>query len=154
MNRDVIKALIDALAASDLAELEYSSNGETLRLVKRATAASAARPAQVQAPAQVPAPGAEAPPAPEPDQPSPAPRGAAPDTVVAPLYGVVHLEPSPGAPPLVSVGQSIAAGQVLCTIEAMKVFTQIRAECCATVAAVLVRSGEEVEAGQPLFRLG
>jgi len=70
----------------------------------------------------------------------------------APLYGVVHLQPTPDEPPFVKAGQAIRAGQILCVIEAMKVFNEVRAEGDATVQAVLVRSGQEVEAGQPLFR--
>lgn len=137
MDRDLIKQLIDALAASDLTELEYRSNGETLRLVKRAAAA--------------PAPTHTAPPSVRALNPAAAP--AASDTIVAPLYGIVHLQDSPGAPPLVTPGQSVTAGQVLCIIEAMKVFSQVRAERDCTVTAVLIESGQEVEAGQPLFRV-
>ena len=143
MDRDVIKALIEALAASDLAELEYQSNGEMLRLVKRG-ASTAARPAfaDERAPAAAPGP------------PQPPSRDAAPETVAAPLYGVVHLQQTPEAPPLVTAGQAVIAGQVLCVIEAMKVFNQVRAERDCVIASVLVQSGQEVEAGQPLFRLG
>ena len=72
--------------------------------------------------------------------------------MTAPLFGVVHLQQSPGDPPFVSVGQAIRAGQTLCVIEAMKVFNEVRAEHGATVADVLVASGQDVEAGQPLFR--
>ncbi len=75
------------------------------------------------------------------------------DTIVAPVYGLVHLQDTPGAPPLVTPGQSVTTGQVLCIIEAMKVFSQVSAERDCTIASVLVQSGEEVEAGQPLFRL-
>jgi acetyl-CoA carboxylase biotin carboxyl carrier protein len=71
---------------------------------------------------------------------------------LAPLYGVVHLQPTPGEPPFVQAGQTIHAGQTLCVIEAMKVFNEVRAERDATLQEVLVRSGQEVEAGQPLFR--
>ena len=71
---------------------------------------------------------------------------------LAPLYGVVHLQPTPGEPPFVQAGQAIRAGQTLCVIEAMKVFHEVRAERDATVQAVLVHSGQEVEAGQALFR--
>ena len=146
MDRDVIKALIEALAASDLAELEYSSNGETLRLVKRSTDKP---PAAHTVPVRSVALGAQ------PSQaPPPRPADGAADTIVAPLYGVVHLQQTPGAPPLVEAGQSVDAGQVLCVIEAMKVFNQIRAERDCVIASVLVRSGQEVEAGEPLFRLG
>jgi acetyl-CoA carboxylase biotin carboxyl carrier protein len=71
---------------------------------------------------------------------------------LAPLYGVVHLQPAPGEPPFVQPGQAVEAGQLLCVIEAMKMFNEVRADHAATVQAVLVHSGQEVEAGQPLFR--
>jgi len=143
MDRDLIKQLIEALAASDLAELEYRSNGETLRLVKRAGVAPVPARAATSSPVSAsPAPA-----------PSPPPNTAVPDTIVAPAYGIVHLQDTPGAPPLVTPGQSVTAGQVLCVIEAMKVFSQVRAERDCTIAAVLVQSGQEVDAGQPLFRL-
>jgi acetyl-CoA carboxylase biotin carboxyl carrier protein len=143
MDRDLIKQLIEALAASDLAELEYRSNGETLRLVKRAGVAPVpARAATQSAVSASPAPAS-----------SPPPSIAVPDTIFAPAYGIVHLQETSGAPPLVTLGQSVTAGQVLCVIEAMKVFSQVRAERDCTIAAALVESGQEVEAGQPLFRL-
>ena len=147
MDPDVIKSLIEALAASDLAELEYRSNGETLRLVKRGAGLPAlAHPTPPRA--------ADAAPVPAFGQPPPTEAGdAVPATIAAPLYGIVYLQQTSGAPPLVAPGQSVTAGQVLCIIEAMKVFTQIRAERDCQIAAVLVQSGEEVEAGQPLFRL-
>ena len=148
MDRDIIKSLIEVLAASDLAELEYRSNGETLRLVKRVAGVPApTRPS--------PPPATDPAPVPATTQPPPSePGGAIPDTIVAPLYGIVHLQQTSGAPPLVGPGQSVTAGQVLCVIEAMKVFNQVRAERDCVIAAMLVQSGQEVEAGQPLFRLG
>src|SRR4051794_1695456 len=142
MDPGLIKQLIEELAASDLAELEYRSNGETLRLVKRGTAE--------------PAPTHSAPPsAPQTVLPPPPVRREAPpaNTIVAPLYGIVHLQQSPGAPPLVVPGQAVTTGQVVCVIEAMKAFNQIRADRDGVVAAVLVQSGQEVEAGQTLFEL-
>jgi acetyl-CoA carboxylase biotin carboxyl carrier protein len=143
MKQEQIKTLIDALAASDLAELEYSEDGSTLRLVKQsaltAAPADARRPAAArQARAAVSA---------EPALPE-----AAPAECLAPLYGVVHLQPAPGEPPFVQPGQTVEAGQVLCVIEAMKMFNEVRADAAATVQAVLVRSGQEVDAGQPMFR--
>lgn len=148
MDRETIKQLIEALAASDLAELEYRSNGETLRLVKRA--------------ASVPAPASSAPQCrvdPTPAAASPPPPRAQPvatvnDMIVAPAYGIVHLQETPGEPPLIVPGQSATAGQILCVIEAMKVFSQVCAERDCVIAAVLVQSGQEVQAGQPLFQLG
>lgn len=150
MNQEQIKTLIDALAGSDLSELEYSENGSTLRLVKQSALAAVPRRPSPPAVRAAAAPAASA---------TPAEAAAAPATPAAvstecraPLYGVVHLQSTPGDPPFVQVGQSIQAGQTLCVIEAMKVFNEVRAEHDATVSAVLVRSGEEVEAGQPLFR--
>lgn len=139
MDRDLIKALIEALASSNLAELEYRNGGETLRLVKRsAEAPPAARERELVA--RVLEPEAET-----------APQDA--DTIATPLFGIVHLQQTPGAPPLVAIGQAVTAGQLLCVVEAMKVFNQIRAERDCVIASVLVESGQEVEAGQSLFRL-
>lgn len=140
MDQQHIKSLIDALAASDLAELEFSQDGWTLRLVKR----GAAQSAPVAPLAVVPAASAAA---------APAASATLPAELAAPLYGVVHLRPSPDEPPFVEAGQAVRAGQTLCVIEAMKVFNEVRAEHDATVAAVLVATGQEVEAGQALFRL-
>lgn len=147
MDRYLIKTLIDVLAASDLSELEYSQDGATLRLVKRRVAGAG--------PAAVPAGS---------DRPQVRATIVAPsdipvsDAVMsgelrAPMYGIVHLHPSPGAPPFALVGDAVRAGQTLCLMEAMKVFSELRADQDGTVRAVLVEAGQEVEAGQALFLL-
>ncbi|MFZ4289413.1 acetyl-CoA carboxylase biotin carboxyl carrier protein [Variovorax sp. HJSM1_2] len=156
MNLQEIKALIDAMAASDLSEMALTRDGIQLRLVRKkgGTAAAAtqagpptptsqppAKPVATATPRQVAAPVAT-------------PVAPAANEITTPLYGVVHWRPSPDAPPFVAAGQSIQAGQVVCVVEAMKVFNEIRAENDATVQALLVESGQEVEAGQPLLRLG
>lgn len=145
MKQEQIKTLIDALAASDLAELEYSENGSTLRLVKlSALGASTAVPAKRsssgvrQAPRQV----------------QEETTAVASAECLAPLFGVVHLQPAPGEPPFVQPGQVVEAGQLLCVIEAMKMFNEVRSDRAGTVQQVLVHSGQEAEAGQPLFRFG
>jgi acetyl-CoA carboxylase biotin carboxyl carrier protein len=74
--------------------------------------------------------------------------------VRAPLSGLVYLSPTPGAPDFVAVGRKVEAGDVVAVIEAMKVFNEIRAERDGTVEAVLVASGDEVDAGQLLMRIG
>ncbi|WP_353506132.1 acetyl-CoA carboxylase biotin carboxyl carrier protein subunit [Variovorax sp. J22P240] len=156
MNQEQIKILIDALAASELSELEYSEDGCTLRLAKQASSASLARAGRV-AGATCAAPQGTVNDADDARGASNEPRddlAAAPTECLAPLYGVIHLQPSPGEPLFVQPGQQIAAGQTLCVIEAMKVFNEVRAEADTTIVEVLVRSGDEVEAGQPLFRLG
>ena len=140
MDQQQIKVCIDAMNASELAEMQFAQDGWTLRLVRRspdeasASRASAA-PTAAKRPAPVPA------------------SAATPATALcAPLYGVVHLSPGPGEAPFISIGDTVVTGQVVCVIEAMKVFNQVRAEFDATVAGILVASGAEVEAGQPLMR--
>lgn len=141
MTPEQIKAFINAMAASDLQEMEVSHEGWTLRLARAGAATAAARAAQHARPAAAAVPAAL--PAPPPDAPE----------VPAPMFGVVHLQSAPGAAPFVRVGDVVAAGQALCTIEAMKVFNEVRAERAGRVAAVLVATGVEVEAGQALFRI-
>ena len=67
---------------------------------------------------------------------------------------IVYLSPAPGAPALAPVGAFVEVGATVCVIEAMKVFNEVRAERAGMVEAVLVQSGDEVDAGQPLFRIG
>ena len=146
MDQQLIKTLIDALAASDLSELEFSRDGATLRLVKQPAADGGKRATSVvTTAASVPVASALKDSAPK--------DSAVSAEVRAPLFGIVHLQTAPGAPPFVQAGQEVLSGQTLCVIEAMKVFNEIRAERDATVQAVLVVSGQEVDAGQPLFRL-
>ena len=144
MDLQQIKTFIDAMASSDLAEMEVSRDGWTLRLVRRAVAGAPTAPVRA-AGLQKAATGGTL--------PATAPEVAARDNEVrAPLYGVVHLQPSPGEPAFVAAGASVKAGQTLCVIEAMKVFNEVRAERDGTVESLLVKSGQEVEAGQALLR--
>ena len=136
MDQQQIKTFIDAMAASDLAEMEFAEGEWTLRLVRRPLDATSLQAAGVPRVAAAPAPHAGAPTPP----------------LVAPLYGVVHLSPGPGEPAYVSAGQRVSVGQTLCVIEAMKVFNEVRAEQAATIAGILIESGQEVDAGQPLMR--
>lgn len=145
MKQEQIKTLIDALAASDLAELEFSENGSTLRLVKLSALAGVPTAA-----ARKPSAARKAPPRAHEEQASAVPADSG--ECLAPLHGVAHLQPAPGEPPFVQPGQAVEAGQLLCVIEAMKMFNEVRAERAGTLRQVLVQSGQEVEAGQPLFR--
>ncbi len=76
-----------------------------------------------------------------------------PGAVLSPMVGVAYLSPEPGLPPYVMVGQSVAAGQTLLLIEAMKTFNQIKAPKAGTVAQILVGSGGPVEYGEALVIL-
>lgn len=132
-----IKAFIDAMASSDLAELEASKDGWTLRLVRHAVRSQSTSGAADRSPSRPNVP-IETPP-------------AAPE-ICAPLSGIVYLRPGPDQPPYVEVGQPITAGMAICVIEAMKTFIEVRAERGGIVEAILVTPGTLVEAGQPLMR--
>ncbi len=149
MDQQLIKSLIDAMASSDLSELEFSQDGWTLRLA-RGTALPAPTPAPAHSAVAAVRPTADATTVAE--AVVAAPLDAVPRTLAAPLYGVLHLRPSPDEPPFVQLGQPVRAGQTLCVIEAMKVFNEVQATHDAVVQAVLAASGQEVDAGQPLFR--
>lgn len=73
--------------------------------------------------------------------------------VLAPMVGTFYRAPSPEAPPLVKEGDQVDVGQVVCIIEAMKLFNEIQAEARGRVARVLVENATPVEYGQPLFLL-
>jgi acetyl-CoA carboxylase biotin carboxyl carrier protein len=144
-----LKALIDLVAQSRLTELEITEGGERVRITR-------ARPAQPTVPAAVVARNKPIPP-PEPPQmtvsnpPLERPRER---VVASPMFGIFHRAPSPDSAPFVEAGQQVKSGDKLCLIEAMKSFNLIHADAEGTVAAILVESGQEVELGQPLFRIG
>ena len=78
-----------------------------------------------------------------------------PKTIVieSPMVGTYFSSSAPDVPPFVSVGSVVHAETIVCIIEAMKVFTDIPAGVSGTIAAILVKNGQAVEFGQPLFRL-
>jgi acetyl-CoA carboxylase biotin carboxyl carrier protein len=138
---DTIRALAAILTETGLTEIEIADKDNRIRVVRGGLAASAPMVAMTPAPpAMSVAPGA-------PDVAS------HPGAVVSPMVGVAYLSPEPGTPPFVMVGQSVAAGQTLLMIEAMKTFNQIRAPKAGTVAAVLVRNSSPVEYGEVLIIL-
>jgi acetyl-CoA carboxylase biotin carboxyl carrier protein len=149
MDPQLIKTLIDALAASDLKELEYSRDGTTLRLIKRPGGGAVAEGWES---APIPVPVADSVAA-DTHVATESRAATLPNEVCAPVYGIVHLAPSPGMPPFVQVGDPVSAGQTLCLMEAMKVFSELRADRDGMLQGVLVEAGQEVEAGQALFRL-
>ena len=141
-----VRRLIDLLATAPVTELEVEEGGCRIRITRGGGAqpevASSAAPvvsSVVGTPAALPQ-SAEA-------------CVVAETVITAPSYGVFHLAPTPGAPPFVTVGQAVRAGQEVGLVEAMKVFNAVRAEQAGKIAAVLVEDGTEVEAGTPLFRL-
>jgi acetyl-CoA carboxylase biotin carboxyl carrier protein len=157
--RDV-KRLIDAMAASDLSELEYEQrDGDgpvVFRIRLRRDTGSDRGPSTATA---LPAPTAEASTAPA---AAAAPVAEAPSgvastdhlvDVAAPIVGTFYASPAPDAGPYVKVGDRVQAGTVLCIIEAMKLMNEIESEVAGTIVDVLVSNEEPVEYGQVLFRI-
>jgi oxaloacetate decarboxylase alpha subunit len=73
--------------------------------------------------------------------------------IEAPMVGVFYRAPQPGAPPFVEEGDTVAAGQTLCILEAMKLMNEIKAEASGIVRQIHVGNAEPVEFGQLLFEL-
>ena len=138
-----IRALAEILADTGLTEIEVSDGESRVRVART--------------PAPVAALAAMAPPTPA-AVPAPLPRQDAapadhPGAVTSPMVGVAYLSAEPGTPPFVTPGQSVAAGQTLLLIEAMKTFNQIKAPHAGVVTRVLVTSGQPVEYGEALLVL-
>ena len=109
----------------------------------------AAAPAPVAAPAAAPAATAVA------ESPA-APEASADEGLVAiesPMVGTFYSSPSPDKPAFVKVGDSVTSDSVICLVEAMKIFNEIKAETSGTIEKLLVSSGDPVEFGQPLFMI-
>ena len=138
---DAIRALAAVLNETGLTEIEIAEKDSRIRIV-RAAAPSVVAAAPMMAPAAVATPAAVVP-----DEAS------HPGAVLSPMVGVAYHSPEPGAPPFVTVGQSVEAGQTLLLIEAMKTFNQIRAPKAGIVARILVANSTPVEYGEVLLIL-
>ena len=155
-----LKRLMDAMAAADVAELEYEWDGTEDTPGGRVALRRGAVPVAVPvAPVAAPAPNlvalaqpaaVEPAPAPMPSPASTAPKGV---EVVAPIVGTFYASPSPETGPFVKVGDRVKVGQVLCIIEAMKLMNEIESEVAGTVVEIAVRNEDPVEYGQVLFRI-
>jgi acetyl-CoA carboxylase biotin carboxyl carrier protein len=159
MDIEKLKAILGVLEGTQVSRLDWTSDGQSLRIEFGSRAA--VQPAVSFAPAQhlqqgpfslaphvvpghAPAPQASPPPQ------KPVAKGF---TVDSPFVGTFYRCPSPDAPPFVDVGSIVRKGQVLCIVEAMKLMNEIEVEASGRVLEVLVQNGSPVEFGEPLFRL-
>ncbi|ENV36978.1 MULTISPECIES: acetyl-CoA carboxylase biotin carboxyl carrier protein [Acinetobacter] len=131
-----IKKLIDLMIESDLQAIEVKEGDQSISLT---------RPTPVYAAPVAAAPTATAPAAPA----AKTPRGA---VETSPMVGVFYAAPSPGEAPFVNVGQTVSAGETLGIIEAMKIMNPIEATQSGVIEEILVKNGEVIQFGQPLFR--
>ena len=74
-------------------------------------------------------------------------------TIDSPMVGIIYLTPKPSSPPFAKKGQKIKKGDTICLIEAMKTFNEIKSDRDCSIKTVLVKNGEAVEFGQPLFEI-
>ena len=145
-----VKKLIELLEESGIAEIEISEGEESVRISRYPPGGPAAAapvvhyaappPVQMAAPAVAAAAPVAPPPAPRTDH-----------TVTAPMVGTFYSSATPGAKSFVEIGSEVNVGDTLCIIEAMKMMNQIESDKTGRVTAILVKNGEPVEFGQPLF---
>ncbi len=74
-------------------------------------------------------------------------------SIDSPMVGIIYLTPKPSSPPFAKKGQKIKKGDTICLIEAMKTFNEIKSDKDCTIREVMVKNGEAVEFGQPLFEI-
>ena len=141
----LVRTLADILTETGLTEIEVERDDLKIRVARHMTVS-----ATVAAPAAAPAPIAAAPSAPAADAAPAAPARKAGDAVNSPMVGTVYLQPQPGAPAFVKVGDSVQSGQTLMIIEAMKTMNPIPAPRAGKVVEILVADAQPVEFGEAL----
>jgi len=156
-----IQELIKTINKSNISELSIEDGDFKITIRQEFSASGVAMPAMPMAPAMpmmhasapvapAAAPVAAAPAAEKAAAPAPAASGNG-ITIKSPMIGTFYRSPSPDKPVFVNVGDEIKAGQVLCIIEAMKLFNEIESEVSGRVVKVLVDDSSPVEYDQPLF---
>lgn len=152
MDMRKVKKLIDLIQSTGVAEIEIREGEESVRITREAKSSPIMMAPQLAQAPTAPAAPAAAPAAPvaqeTPVETSP---HANKHTVNAPMVGTVYLSSNPGSKPFVEIGQTVKPGDVICLIEAMKMFNQIEADKAGTITARLVDNGTPVEFHQPLF---
>lgn len=161
MNQKELKELIEFLIEKDVTEFELERGDVKVRIKRGAQAgagqdvhyvamppmAAASLEARTAVAASNPAAAASAPASPEPA------REEGLHAITSPIVGTFYESPSPGSPPFVKPGDTVEAGQVLCIIEAMKLMNEIECDVAGEVVNRLVKNGQPVEYGQPLFEV-
>jgi len=145
---ELIRTLAKLLDETGLSEIEYAAGDQRIHVARHAAPAAAA----VVAPPAVELPAAGTkPPAGANGAHHPGNGAEHPGTLKAPLVGIAYLAAEPGQPPYVRIGDTVAIGQTLLIIEAMKVMNQIRAPRAGRVTKVYVSDAEPVEYGSALM---
>ena len=153
-----IQNLIKFVAKSGASEVKLEM-GDVKITIKTGSDSDTTIVQQVPVAAPMPQAVAAAPPAapaaPEAEAPAPSKEIATDDsryvTIKSPIIGTFYRKPSPDKPPFIEVGDTVSEGDVLCVIEAMKLFNEIESEVSGKIVKVLVDDSTPVEFDQPLF---
>ncbi|MEM8757778.1 MAG: acetyl-CoA carboxylase biotin carboxyl carrier protein [Planctomycetota bacterium] len=142
-----LKELVRLMVENDLTELDLQDQEETVSLKRGHAGPVVAAPAAAPVAAPAAAPTTTAPAAAAPSEPTD-------DGLVAiesPMVGTFYSAANPESDAFVKTGDSVSGDTVVCLVEAMKVFNEIKAETTGTIAKCLVENGQAVEFGQPLY---
>jgi acetyl-CoA carboxylase biotin carboxyl carrier protein len=160
MNQKELKELIEFLKEQDIAEFELERGDVKVR-IKRSVPAPAPETRLI----SVPTIGSVIPDAisssvqatPPAAQPPAVPVASAPEeplhSVRSPIVGTFYEAPSPGAPPFAKIGDTVAVGQVLCIVEAMKLMNEIESDVAGEIVKKFISNGQPIEYGQELFAI-
>jgi acetyl-CoA carboxylase biotin carboxyl carrier protein len=143
-----LKKLIDLVEESGISELELTEDGEKVRISRNFTSNAPAQQYNYAPPAHYTAAPAAAPAA---ESAVPATAAEEGHAVKSPMVGTFYRSPSPDAKAFVEVGDTVAVGDTLCIIEAMKLLNEIEADKAGVVKKILVDNGQAIEYGEPLF---
>lgn len=151
-----LKKLIDLVEESGISELELTEGEEKVRISRGGAMVAAPAPVQAVAAAPAAAPAVATSAAPAAAEAAPAAEASAPDgqVITSPMVGTFYRASSPESDPFVEVGSTIASGDTVCIIEAMKLLNEIESEFTGTVKEIYVENGQPVEFGEPLFLIG
>ncbi|MGC4022452.1 MAG: acetyl-CoA carboxylase biotin carboxyl carrier protein [Cyclobacteriaceae bacterium] len=155
MKTTEIRDLIDFIAQSGLNEVDIETKELKLHVkrepdqkVLKSAPVMAAPMAVAAAPAPVAAPAAQSAPA---KAEKPAASGKKTVEIKSPMIGTFYRSSNPDSPPFASVGDKVSKGQVVCIIEAMKLFNEIESEVSGTIVKAMVENSSPVEYDQVLF---
>jgi acetyl-CoA carboxylase biotin carboxyl carrier protein len=152
----LVRELAELLSANELTEIEVEDGDRKIRVARHnplpaGTVGFISEPAVAAAPAPAAAPTYPSTPTAAASEASAAAESLpAGDVVRSPMVGTCYLTPEPGAKPFVTPGESVAAGDTLLIVEAMKVLNPITAPRAGTVRQLLVSNAQPVEFDQPL----
>ena len=137
----LVRQLAELLDDTRLTEIEVQDGDRRIRVARNIAVAAPAAPLAAAPAAPAPEPAA-APPAVDPV--------SHPGTIRSPMVGTCYLSSSPGTPPLIAIGKTVAAGDTLLIVEAMKVMNPIVSPRAGKIGAILVDNAQPVEFDQPL----